>query len=152
MLFRSSPVAPVSVTTEAAFGSQTRTVLSLLPEARRLPSGEKLSARISPSCPRRRSATPRCFASTTTGATRSNTLYVRGLPQPYETSAARWERGYQFSITYNGKFSIWRLDGSADPVVVQNWVVAKDDLGNNLITAVSGAPVTLRVVRVRESP
>lgn len=72
--------------------------------------------------------------------TASNTLFFRGTPAPLQTSAQRWNSGYAFNISTNGKYSIFRYNG-ATTTPVQSWMTPVGATVNG-----SGLANTLKVI------
>ena len=52
----------------------------------------------------------------------SNTVWVRGTPQPYAYAYKRWSTAIAFNITANGKYSIYRFTPTKN-TAVQGWTV-----------------------------
>jgi hypothetical protein len=72
--------------------------------------------------------------------TAANTLFVRGTPQPYQTTAQWWNSGIAFNISMTGKYSIFRYQGTK-MTPLQSWTTPAGNIINP-----SGAPNTLTVV------
>lgn len=92
--------------------------------------------------------------------TAATTLMVHGSPYPLRGAAQWWDRMLAFNISGDGKYSIYRYNGTARPVVVQKWtpiigaVVAPPPASNNLEVELSGGQLTflLNGVALRTIP
>jgi hypothetical protein len=71
--------------------------------------------------------------------TAANTLFVRGTPQPYQTAAQWWNSGIAFNISMNGKYSIFRYQGTK-MTPLQSWTTPAGNIVNP-----SGLPNTLKI-------
>ncbi len=73
----------------------------------------------------------------------TTSLLVNGSPMPLQTATQNWNRAIAFNISGNGKYSIFRYNGSGLPVAVQRWVTPVG-------VAINAAPTPniLRVDRV----
>lgn len=63
------------------------------------------------------------FARTGACASCSSALWVRAVPTPF-ASANRWATGYMFAITKDGRYSVYRANGSAAAVALQPWTAS----------------------------
>lgn len=55
--------------------------------------------------------------------TASNTIFVAGYPFPPQTALQNWNSGIAFNFAANRKYSIYRYNGTATPVALQQWTV-----------------------------
>lgn len=91
--------------------------------------------------------------------TAATTLMVHGAPYPLQGAAQWWNRMLAFNISGDGKYSIYRYNGTARPAVVQKWTpiigtaVAASPASNTLAVEYDGTNlafelngVTLRII------
>ncbi len=73
----------------------------------------------------------------------ATSVFVAGSPLPLQTATQNWNRAIAFNISANGKYSIFRYNGSGLPTTLQKWV-------SPVGVAINAAPLsnTLRVERV----
>ncbi|MGQ0800410.1 MAG: hypothetical protein ACT4NL_09905, partial [Pseudomarimonas sp.] len=77
----------------------------------------------------------------------TTSLLVNGSPLPLQTATQNWNRAIAFNISGNGKYSIFRYNGSGLPVAVQKWVTPVGAVIN-----AGQTPNILRVDRVLSVP
>ncbi|MCC6593908.1 MAG: hypothetical protein IT479_11610 [Xanthomonadales bacterium] len=81
-------------------------------------------------------------------ASAATTLMVHGAPLPLQGPAQVWNRMLAFNISGNGRYSIYRHNGTARPVAVQKWAtivgasVAPPPASNRLEVVFDGSQLT----------
>lgn len=73
--------------------------------------------------------------------TAANSIFVHGTPNPLQSGAQWWNRKLAFNISGDGRYSIFRYNGTARPAAIQTWTPI---IGASL--AVPPATNTLQVV------
>ena len=83
-----------------------------------------------------------------TGSTLSetNSVFIRANPQPFYGSLKRWDNGYFFQVTRDGRASVWRVSRQTQTALLGWSLPIRDPFDNAVvIDSTTGACITLRV-------